>query len=124
METHHLAKGFEDQKYSYIVFRKGPRPSKSETTESYYWPRIIRRPLKRSGHIIEDYCDTDGINYTAFSLIGHLKRTVISKSQGKEIYTAARKSKWGDLWPFQPNDNVRPIETLFIKPKRPSNKNS
>lgn len=70
METHPITKGFEDQKFSYLVLRRGERPGKhldtderaselSQAEHSMYWPRIIRRPLKRGGHIINDVCDTD-----------------------------------------------------------------
>lgn len=66
METNPIAKGFEDQKFSYLVLRRGERPGLREDHElssaeeqSFHWPRIIRRPLKRGGHIINDVCDTD-----------------------------------------------------------------
>lgn len=63
MEVNALSKGFEDQKLSYLIVRRGPRPvmrdGASLVDQSYHWPRLIRRPLKRDGHVILDYCDTD-----------------------------------------------------------------
>ncbi len=111
METHPMAKGFEDQKYSYLVVRRGVRPGLHEDSvkdedKSFHWPRLVRRPLKRGGHIINDVCDVDGT----------FKRIIVPKSQGKDIYTEARKSKWGDLWPHPPKNPPRIIPSMAIKP--------
>lgn len=78
---------YEDQKFSYVVFRRGEREG-----EHSFWPRIVNSPLKRGEHVLLDVCDKEG----------DLKRFVASKSQGKSIYYDARKSKWGDLWPHLP----------------------
>lgn len=109
-ELKSLGRGFVDQKFSYIVIRRGPRPPSSNTVEedSFTWPRIIRRPLKRAGHVINDVCHADGT----------FKRIIIPKSQGKQIYYDARKSKWGDLWPHPPKNTPIPIETMKVKVKR------
>jgi ribosomal protein RSM22 (predicted rRNA methylase) len=109
MEVHHVGKGFVDQKFSYLVIRRGPRPTLATEPEerSFSWPRLIRRPLKRNGHIINDLCDVDGT----------FKRVIVPRSQGKQIYYDARKSKWGDLWPHPPKNNPTPIETMKITPK-------
>lgn len=37
------------------------------------------------------------------------------KSQGKEVYTEARKAKWGDLWPHPPKNEARVIPTMAVK---------
>ena len=61
------------------------------------WGRMVRPPLKRSGHVIVDLCDAEG----------QLSRQIIAKSNaweggvGKSGYKAARKSKWGDLWAYR-----------------------
>jgi len=116
METHPITKGFEDQKFSYLVIRRGERPGLFMDAEerasllieeqSFSWPRLIRRPLKRGGHIINDICDVDGT----------FKRIIVPKSQGKEAYTEARKAKWGDLWRHPPKNPARLLTTMAIKP--------
>lgn len=112
METHHVGKGFIDQKFSYLVLRRGPRPSIDTSQDlikqSFHWPRLIRRPLKRQGHTINDYCDVDST----------FKRVNVPRSQGKQIFYDARKCKWGDLWPHPPKNRTLPIETLLIKPRK------
>lgn len=49
METHPIAKGFEDQKFSYLVLRRGDRPGKHQDDsseplslqdQSFAWPRM------------------------------------------------------------------------------------
>jgi len=55
--------------------------------------RIIRAPLKKRGHVLIDYCAAPG----------RLMRTRVSKSLDYTVapglYKAARKSRWGGLWP-------------------------
>lgn len=114
METHPIAKGFEDQKFTYLVLRKGKRPGSLEddqadlpaSDQTFNWPRLVRRPLKRGGHIINDVCDVDG----------QFKRIIVPKSQGKDVFYEARKAKWGDLWPHPPKNDPRIITTMAIKP--------
>ncbi|EPY50883.1 fusion cytochrome c oxidase assembly protein [Schizosaccharomyces cryophilus OY26] len=55
------------------------------------WPRIIRSPLKRHGHVIVDVCDHDA----------QLRRHIVPKSQGKLYYQIARKSSLGDRFPIK-----------------------
>ena len=74
--------GYEDEKFSYVVFSRQPLP----TAQS----RIVRHPAIRKGHVELQLCTTNG-----------LQRITISKSQ-KERYRAARKAEWGDS--FQISD--------------------
>ncbi|CAG8573921.1 4998_t:CDS:10 [Paraglomus occultum] len=91
---------FENSKYSYVILRKGPRPTvnlcDSQQSDyidaSYEWPRLVAPPMKRHGHVIMDYC----------SKTGHIERMIIPKSQGKIPYKDARKVAWGDLFPHSP----------------------
>ena len=57
--------------------------------ESYAWPRLIRSPLKKGGHVTLDACCASG----------NIERFTISKASGKQAYQDARKAKWGDLFP-------------------------
>jgi ribosomal protein RSM22 (predicted rRNA methylase) len=92
-----------DIKYSYVVLKKGPRPSPLRPLDealplspfynkAFDWSRLVVPPYKRSKHIQMDLCTKQG----------ELYRINVPKSQGKQIYTDARKSHWGDLWPHPP----------------------
>ncbi|KAG2184542.1 hypothetical protein INT43_000451, partial [Umbelopsis isabellina] len=95
MKTKHSKVNIEDAKYSYVVLRRGPRPSVTNAeqedleTEAYSWPRLITPPLKKNKHVIMDVCSPEG----------EIQRMIIPKSQGKIPYRDARKSAWGDLFP-------------------------
>lgn len=54
------------------------------------WPRIIKEPIKRKGHVILDLMAPSG----------HIEKWTIPKSFSKEIYHDARKAEKGDLWPL------------------------
>lgn len=69
--------GYEDEKYSYLIALKThveERPS----------CRVIKRPLKRSGHVTFDLCTENG-----------LERLTLSK-KNKDLYKASLKYNWGD----------------------------
>lgn len=72
---------YEIEKYSYIIATKAA--ASAQTAMS----RIIRHPLKRSGHVILDLCTG----------AGSLERIVVSR-RDREAYRKARGAKWGDLW--------------------------
>lgn len=55
---------------------------------SEYWPRIIRSPMKRKGHVI--------IHVLTFD--GNIEKWIIPRSIGKDIYHDARKATKGDNW--------------------------
>ena len=71
--------GHEDEKYSYVIFSK----------QAYPLPqgRVLRHPLKRSGHIHLHLCTPSG-----------LKQEVVSRKTS-EAYKQARKVEWGDVYP-------------------------
>ncbi|MDP1834948.1 MAG: small ribosomal subunit Rsm22 family protein [Chlamydiales bacterium] len=68
--------GHEDEKFSYVVFTKGSGERVHD--------RVVRHPLRKSGHVHMELCSLDG-----------LKQTIISKKQG-EAYQWAKKADWGD----------------------------
>ncbi|KDR85631.1 hypothetical protein GALMADRAFT_84637 [Galerina marginata CBS 339.88] len=170
--TKHSGVGHEDIEYSYVVIRRGPRPSPMNTSvgrvgaigkrrvnedrlantplkeleiytdetgaipdkgnetpaiqpiveskegileppelqaqlrrEAYQWPRLVFRPLKKSGHIILDSCTSEG----------KIMRLTIPKSQGKQPFYDARKSSWGDIFPHAPKN--APLERNLPKKK-------
>ncbi|HEY5162745.1 MAG TPA: small ribosomal subunit Rsm22 family protein, partial [Terriglobales bacterium] len=71
--------GYEDEKFSYLIASKIAGNQASA--------RIVRHPLKHSGHVKLALCTPDD-----------LQRPTITKSQ-QELYRAARKAEWGDEWP-------------------------
>ncbi len=75
---------YEDEKYCYLVASKNhPAPPA--------WPRIIKKPMKRTGHIYLDLCTETG-----------LRREVVPRSQ-KEKMRRAKKAHWGDIWDTSPS---------------------
>jgi ribosomal protein RSM22 (predicted rRNA methylase) len=70
---------YEDEKYSYLVV--------SPHLISEPQARVIKAPIKKTGHVILDLCKQDA----------KLERRIISKSDGK-IYPKARDVDWGDEW--------------------------
>jgi ribosomal protein RSM22 (predicted rRNA methylase) len=85
-------------------------------SSSYTWGRMVRPPMKRKGHVILDLCTADG----------ELSRHIVAKSHARETavgrggYKHARKSRWGDLWPFRDprrlheiTDDAAAVEDFF-----------
>jgi ribosomal protein RSM22 (predicted rRNA methylase) len=72
---------YEIEKFSYVI------AAKEQPTMPVRAARIIRHPLKKSGHVILDLCTSEGA----------AQRVVISR-RNKESYRQARAAKWGDIW--------------------------
>ena len=68
--------GYEDEKYSYVVFARWPVLTAAA--------RILRHPRKHSGHVELELCTVHG-----------LSRETVSRKQG-EKYKQAKKAEWGD----------------------------
>ncbi|KAJ3049275.1 37S ribosomal protein S22 [Rhizophlyctis rosea] len=83
----------EDVKFTYVVLRRGPRPSlgRSTTTSptvlsdqskfpllSTSWPRLIAPPIKRKKFVLLDVCTTDSDGE------GVIERRTVVKNDGKE----------------------------------------
>ena len=85
-----VSRGFEDEKFSYVVVSRGP----AERAVA----RVIRPPLIRSGHVYLDTCGPNGI-----------ARTIVSR-RDKQAYRAARELRWGDSVPTEILINDEPIE--------------
>ena len=68
--------GYEDEKFSYVVFAREPAPLPNA--------RILRNPRKHSGHVELELCTPEG-----------LKRETVSRKQGVR-YKQARRAEWGD----------------------------
>jgi ribosomal protein RSM22 (predicted rRNA methylase) len=72
---------YEIEKYSYLI------ASRQRGAAACDAARVIRRPLKKSGHVILDLCTS----------LADAQRVVVSRRDRKS-YRQARAAKWGDLW--------------------------
>lgn len=80
--TRHSRTDLEDTKFAYLVCQKSNSNVKSHA-------RVLSPPLKRGGHVIMDICAPSG------------KATrIVASKKDKIAYSHARKSKWGDEWPY------------------------
>jgi ribosomal protein RSM22 (predicted rRNA methylase) len=85
-EVQHLAKQYLDSEEDDL----GLELVRGKARTSF--GRIVRAPLKKRGHIYIDYCATPG----------RIVRACVTKASSKAapgIYAAARKSRWGGVWP-------------------------
>lgn len=60
------------------------------------WGRIIYTPLRRGRQIQMDICrstERDGSE-------GAFERMVVTQNSNPDLHLQARRSLWGDLWPF------------------------
>ncbi|RKP36007.1 mitochondrial small ribosomal subunit Rsm22-domain-containing protein, partial [Dimargaris cristalligena] len=104
----------EDVQYTYLILRRGPRPSATPSSPSstaststvpqrltlpdtefessaYEWSRMVFPPLKRGGHIITDSCTEQG----------QIIRRTFTKNDGRgDVWKDVRKIMWGDLLPY------------------------
>lgn len=69
--------GYEDEKFSYLIAAK--------ISQKKYLNRIIRQPLKQSGHVHLSLC----------SETGSLEEKIVTRKQ-KELYRLSRDAEWGD----------------------------
>lgn len=72
-------RGYEDEKYAYLVACADPPTTRSA--------RILRHPQIRTGHVRLALCAPEG----------GVEGMIVSKRQ-REGFRAARKARWGDTW--------------------------
>ncbi|KAH9445186.1 hypothetical protein Pst134EA_031717 [Puccinia striiformis f. sp. tritici] len=122
-DTKHTTKPEEDAKYSYVIIRRGQRPSPPTATTT----SDSATHFSSSGEIMlgsegEKSTENGGSSSTGAALewpriilpphkskghvvfdvcaiSGEIERFTVPKSQGKQAYYDARKSFWGDSWP-------------------------
>lgn len=116
-------RNFEIPNYSYLIVERSPtdqqtlqdieRQRSSNTTYGIgslgdntqdTWPRIIKQPLKRKGHVTMDLCASSG----------ELEKWVVPKSFDKETYHDARKAAKGDLWGLDAKTKTRSAVTFNV----------
>ena len=70
--------GHETEKFCYLIaLKQSPGPGAK---------RLLKPPLKRTGHVHLELCTSKGV-----------EKTIISK-RDKDLYKKARKAHWGDGW--------------------------
>eukprot|EP00835_Amoeboradix_gromovi_P005959 NODE_624_length_5893_cov_0.149465.p1 type:complete len:340 gc:universal NODE_624_length_5893_cov_0.149465:4284-3265(-) len=79
----------EDTKYTYLIMHKGEVEKKDLA-------RITNSPLKQGGHVLLDICKDE-----------KWRRISVPKSMGVNIYTEARKARWGDAWNHEYKSVIR-----------------
>ncbi|SCU88069.1 LADA_0E07998g1_1 [Lachancea dasiensis] len=118
-------RNFEILNYSYLIMERSHTDSKTvelihkqreEQNLSYdvgslgnntpdTWPRIIRQPIKRKGHVVMDLCGSSGL----------VEKWTVPKSFSKEIYHDARKAMKGDLWALDAKTKAVAMSGLNVK---------
>lgn len=74
--------GFEDEKFSYLIF--------SKSTVTLPEGRLLSAPAKHAGHVCLDLCTANGEQLCTIS------------KRSKESYKIARKLEWGDRFHLKP----------------------
>src|SRR5579875_1978049 len=72
---------YEIEKFSYVI------AAPAEAAKDPGPARIIKHPLKKSGHVILDLCTAGGA----------IERVIISK-RDQDSYRLARAARWGEIW--------------------------
>jgi ribosomal protein RSM22 (predicted rRNA methylase) len=84
--------GYEDEKFSYII--AGKSAASAEVADQVHGSsgasRIVRHPLKHSGHVKLTLCTPQG----------KIENQTVTRSN-KSAYKTARKAEWGDKWTEQ-----------------------
>ena len=60
------------------------------------WGRIIFMPVRRGRQVAMNVCRSTKEDASE----GSFERIVVTKSKNPALHQQARKSLWGDLWPF------------------------
>ncbi|KAL9406643.1 hypothetical protein Peur_003615 [Populus x canadensis] len=60
------------------------------------WGRIVFSPFKRGRQVTLDVCRSNNRDNSE----GSFERIVVTKSKSPALHYQARRSHWGDLWPF------------------------
>ncbi|GAA5925483.1 hypothetical protein JCM1841_004871 [Sporobolomyces salmonicolor] len=135
--TKHTTRGEDDAKFSYVVVRRGQRPSTTAPTSSAFaglmaeldatsaeaavTPRAeADQPARQEGdtkvgdeltwpRMIAPPLKRSGhVILEVCAASGNIERHTIPKSQGRQEYYDARKSAWGDSFPHPPKNGPQP----------------
>ncbi|CEP62055.1 tRNA methyltransferase RSM22 LALA0_S04e06722g [Lachancea lanzarotensis] len=118
-------RNFEILNYSYLIMERSQTDAKTvlgitqrrESAKEDYkvgslgdgtpntWPRIIKQPLKRKGHVVLDLCGSSG----------QVEKWTVPKSFSKVAYHDARKALKGDLWALDAKTKAPGMGGLNVK---------
>jgi len=70
---------YEDEKFGYLLFGKAAVPLNGDKS------RLVRKPIRRPGHVLLDVCANGKIN-----------RHIVGKADAN--FKKASKTEWGDVW--------------------------
>ncbi|GAV48165.1 hypothetical protein ZYGR_0I04620 [Zygosaccharomyces rouxii] len=90
----------ETQRSAQTTYELGSLGDNTQST----WPRIIKQPLKRKGHVTMDLCGSSG----------ELEKWIVPKSFGKEAYHDARKASKGDLWGLDAKTKMKSVVNFNV----------
>ncbi|GAA6037858.1 hypothetical protein JCM8097_005074 [Rhodosporidiobolus ruineniae] len=135
--TKHTNRGQDDAKFSYVVIRRGQRPSPSSSVSSTASSSVSTEdaaPASSDGAVVlhdprvrapEEAVDaatelerprligppmkrSGHVILEVCAPSGDIERHTIPKSQGRQAYYDARKSSWGDTFPHPPKNGPQP----------------
>ncbi|KAG0678917.1 37S ribosomal protein S22 [Kluyveromyces marxianus] len=118
-------RGFEIVNYSYLIAERSAKDRETsqsikaerEENKTKYdigslgdntantWPRIIKQPIKRKGHVTLDLCAPSG----------NFEKWTVPRSSDKNIYHDARKAQKGDLWALEAKTKIQGGGALNVK---------
>jgi len=110
------SQSFEDEKFTYFIFQKEPLDAPMpDNVGEYYdednpifqkdWSRMVRHPMKKGGHVVLDACTPAGT----------LKRVIVSRASGKQMFSEARKTSWGDGFLVDKSTKHHETPSVFMK---------
>jgi ribosomal protein RSM22 (predicted rRNA methylase) len=81
--------GHEDEKFSYLIAARNAAPTTAVPTNEAVpaISRIVRHPIKHSGHVQLSLCTPEG----------KIENRTVARSS-KAAYKSARRAEWGDAW--------------------------
>ncbi|WFD29388.1 37S ribosomal protein S22 [Malassezia sp. CBS 17886] len=71
------------------LYAAGYTAERAMQVDALHWPRLLRPPLKKGGHVTMDACCPTG----------DIRRFTVAKSAGAQVYQDARKAHAGDIFP-------------------------
>eukprot|EP00095_Tigriopus_kingsejongensis_P009770 maker-scaffold1182_size56756-snap-gene-0.7 protein:Tk09770 transcript:maker-scaffold1182_size56756-snap-gene-0.7-mRNA-1 annotation:"hypothetical protein KGM_07295" len=83
------------EKFSYLIFKKGPKPVESK---SYAYPRVVEEPITRSGHIVCRMCTNRG------KLEEYMATKNKDVPEKKAIFSYAKRIHCGDQMMVEVHD--------------------
>ena len=90
----------DDLGLKWVVHSQETNDDYTSNNNNIPWGRLIRAPLKKSGHVYVDFC-TGGrdVDHSEGRIVRHKVTKGKSSILAPGLFSAARKARWGGLWP-------------------------